>query len=679
MPFLTPSPTSPLFAEILALGKLGRDTLGFLPDSAFEDRARQGTLLAYVSDEGELGGYAMYDLPRDEIRLGQLTVANDYRSRGIARLLVDEIQQRHEARRGIFLHCRNDFPASKMWPKLDFDPRREKPGRSFDGKPLTYWWRSFGHPDLFTLLAAEDARPLAILDACVFFDLVSESPTLLSRALRSDWIVEHARLAVTAHLLQEIHKNSDPRERARERQAAQPLELPSGSDLGWDEYREKLKTRHPDAPASDDDDLIHLSRALAAGAEWMVTADNKFVRRYAESASALGGVRLVSPAEVVKAIDEIAQSDRYRPTDLAGTAATRREVDGKSLGALAEQFVNHPDGERIRDLKAKITNAATRTSSVRLQLVEVDREPRGLLGFEHHGDSLVVPLVRVSNGVGAPTISRHLLAVLRDEAVGTSARRIEVLDEMASRPVVQSYTEEGFFLGDDRRAQAFPIAGMGELADLGAELKAVQAPFAHALAANKAPNEHEAAAAELAYSPYHVLGAGIPTFVVPIKPTWATALFSSDLAERQLFPREWTLGLRRQLVYFRSPLAGRGIRAPARILWYLSGRDSPEGLEVRAVSLLREVLVGQAEHLYHRFERLAVYTRQKVESCADDGQAMALVFSHTREFDKPVSLDSLRRIITGDPKSSTVNLVSPTLIDEHMFVDVMRQGFPDEH
>lgn len=679
MPFLTPSPTSPLFAEILALGKLGRDTLGFLPNSAFEDRARQGTLLAYVSDEGGLGGYAMYDLPRDEIRLGQLTVADDHRNKGIARSLVDQIQQRHGSRRGIFLHCRNDFPASKMWPKLNFVPRREKPGRSFDGKPLTYWWRSFGHPDLFTLLAAEDSRPLAVLDACIFFDLVSESPNLVSHALRSDWIVEHARLAVSAHLLQEIHKNPDPKERARERRAAQPLELPSGSDPGWEEFHEKLKARHPDAPASDHDDLIHLSRALAAGADWMVTADNKFARRYAESASGLGGVQLASPAEVVKAIDEIAQSDRYRPTDLAGTAATRREVDGKSLGALAEQFVNHPDGERIRDLKTTINNAATLTSSVRLQLVEVDGDPRGLLGFERRSDSLVVPLVRVSKGVGAPTISRHLLAVLRDEAVGMGARRIDVLDEMTSRPIVQSYPEEGFFLVDDRRAQAFPITGMGELADLGEKLEAAQAPFAHALATNKTPSEHEAAAAELAYAPYHVLGAGIPTFVVPIKPTWATALFSSDLAEGQLFPREWTLGLRRQLVYFRSPLAGRGIRAPARILWYLSGRDSPGGLEVRAVSLLREKLVGEAEHLYHRFERLAVYTRQQVESCAEDGQVMALVFSHTREFAKPVSLDSLRRIITGDPKSSTVNLVSPTLIDEHMFVDVMRQGFPDEY
>jgi GNAT superfamily N-acetyltransferase len=678
MPFLTPSPTSPLFAEILALGKLGRDTLGFLPNSAFEDRARQGTLLAYVSDEGELGGYAMYDLPRDEIRLGQLTVADNHRNKGIARSLVDQIQQRHGSRRGIFLHCRNDFPASKMWSKLDFDPRREKPGRSFDGKPLTYWWRSFGHPDLFTLLAAEDSRPLAVLDACVFFDLVSESPNLVSQALRSDWIVEHARLAVSAHLLQEIHKNPDPRERARERQAAQPLELPSGSDLGWDEFREKLKVRHPDAPASDDDDLIHLSRALAAGADWMVTADNKFARRYRESASALGGVRLVSPAEVVKAIDEIAQSDRYRPTDLAGTTATRREVDEKSLAALAEHFVNHPDGERIRDLKATIDEAAALTSHVRLQLVEIDGEPRGLLGLEHRGDSLVVPLVRVSNGVGAPTISRHLLAVLRDEAIGLGARRVDVLDEMASRPVIQSYAEEGFFLVD-RRAQAFPSTGMGGLADLGAKLEAAQAPFAQALTTNTAPSEHEAAAAELAYSPYHVLGAGIPTFVVSIKPTWATALFSSELAERQLFPREWTLGLRRQLVYFRSPHAGRGIRAPARILWYVSGKDSPGGLEVRAVSLLREVLVGEAEHLFHRFERLAVYTRQQVESCADDGQAMALVFSHTREFATPVSLDSLRRIITGDPKSRTVSLVSPTLIDEHMFADVMRQGFPDEY
>jgi hypothetical protein len=37
--------------------------VGFLPGSAFAERARQGTLLTSADDDG-LNGYVLYDLPR---------------------------------------------------------------------------------------------------------------------------------------------------------------------------------------------------------------------------------------------------------------------------------------------------------------------------------------------------------------------------------------------------------------------------------------------------------------------------------------------------------------------------------------------------------------------------------------------------------------------------------------
>ena len=48
---------------VLALAKAARGTVGFLPDSAFHERARQGTLLAIRSNGGALVAYALFDLP----------------------------------------------------------------------------------------------------------------------------------------------------------------------------------------------------------------------------------------------------------------------------------------------------------------------------------------------------------------------------------------------------------------------------------------------------------------------------------------------------------------------------------------------------------------------------------------------------------------------------------------
>lgn len=337
-------------------------------------------------------GYLLYDLPRDEIRVVQLVVAATYRGRGTARALVDRLADDHGDRRGIFLHCRNDFAADRLWPKLDFQPVGERPGRSFDGKPLTRWYRSFGQPDLFTYLHEDDARPVATMDACVFFDLVATRPKPIALQLRADWLGEHVRLAVTGHVLQEIHRGNDAEKRRRQTAAQEQFRLTSPLAATWRAALDRLLEAHPDAPAKDHDDLTHAAQSIASRATWLITGDAAFVRRYAATAAELGGLRLVSPSAFLRELDEQAQGDRYRPLDLAGTAVTCREVSAAALPGLADRFVNHPAGERIRDLRDAVDLAAARPASVRLVLIEVDDEPRGLVAWQLDTDAVEILL-----------------------------------------------------------------------------------------------------------------------------------------------------------------------------------------------------------------------------------------------------------------------------------------------
>lgn len=128
--------SGPLFESVLRLSKLARATVGFMPDSAFRDRAVRGTLLLAMSRDLVVG-YLVYDLPRDEVRIRQLVTDPAARGTGAARLLVDEVANRHSGRRGIVLECRRDFPANAMWPKLQFVPEAERPGRGSQGRRLT--------------------------------------------------------------------------------------------------------------------------------------------------------------------------------------------------------------------------------------------------------------------------------------------------------------------------------------------------------------------------------------------------------------------------------------------------------------------------------------------------------------------------------------------------------------
>jgi predicted transcriptional regulator len=143
----------------------------------------------------------------------------------------------------------------------------------------------------------------------------------------------------------------------------------------------------------------------------------------------------------------------------------------------------------------------------------------------------------------------------------------------------------------------------------------------------------------------------------------------AGLAEGQLWAQEWGLGLRRELVYYRNPRNVGGLAAPARLLWYVSGKQPGAGM-IRATSRLTEVAVHDADRLYHRFQPLGVYTREDVRGCADvRGHAMALRFSHTETFDQPIALRDYRRVLAAD--GTPVVLRSARPVSEHTFVTLL--------
>jgi ribosomal protein S18 acetylase RimI-like enzyme len=193
-----------------------KQTLGFLPDQGFIDRARKGTLLAYIAD-GSLLGYVLYDLKAHEVKIIHLCVDSSARRQGVARRLVDALKSRHSDRRAIVLACRHDYEATAVWEALEFRPQASRRGRSQAGHLLTIWVFDFGQPSLFD--EYQGARQFAALDHNVFLDLHIDAESrpegAESRYLLSDWLGEYIELCVTDEVFLEINRFHDEGQTSR--------------------------------------------------------------------------------------------------------------------------------------------------------------------------------------------------------------------------------------------------------------------------------------------------------------------------------------------------------------------------------------------------------------------------------------------------------------------------------
>lgn len=672
------APDGPQFQAVLLLLKKAKQTVGFLPDSAVRDRAERGTLLI-ARNGNEVTGYVLFDLPRSEIRIVQLVVATSARRAGVGRLLIEEVARRNPARRGILLECRRDFEACAVWPRLGFVPLSERPGRGACGKPLTVWWRDFGHPTLFSYLAHGDERPVAALDANIVIDL-SDGANTNSRFLAADWVSSASRLAVTDEVYIELERHDRAEVRIRHKRFAAGLDQLSSTPTVWRGLEAAVAERLGVRAAGYAADLRHAAKAAAAGARWLVTRDDRFRRACGVEIVDAWGLSVVSPSAFVLELDQRARGELYRPADLAGSNIEIRTLEPQELDSAARAFVNQRDGERLRDFRARLNDLAANTQDIRAT-VFADGADLLALSVTLNGVPREIAICRVRSGRTQETLARHMLGWVRDgsaAASGAASGAAILTDSFCGPAIIRAADDEGFLEGRSCRT-AFAISGVGTAQALRAELESLvrRVPAAcvppdilERLAAT--PSTPAAALLlEATFHPYSVVGARLPTFIVPIKPVWARELVDPALARAQLFPRSTGLALQREHVYFRSPRSSGGLSAPARILWYVSGSGAG-AMAIRAMSHLVEVVVGDARRLHRRFAHLGVYTEEQVRAAARNGQVMALRFSRTRTIEPPVPLDDYRRLVTQERPGRGLALAGPQPVSEHLFVSVAK-------
>lgn len=658
---------------VVELADGNRSTLGHMPWGALQSFAEQGRILA-AKVEGKVAGYTLYDVARERVRVIHLCVADEYRSRKVARVLSDALSARHPELRGVFLKCRRDFPANKMWPALGFELRAEVPGRGKDGKPLCCWWRSHGHPDLFSE-GVGDTETLVAIDHNVFLDLISDAPGARpeeARVLDSDWLRDSIRLATTRETSNEIDKNPSASERRRQRQMLGrflDLDYPPAREA---EVQQAFAKRIPPqlVPPEDKADVRHIISAAAGGARILVTRDERMIERYAEAAAETLGLRVLLPSDLVAHQDEVTSAARYRPVELQGTAYRVSDCGAEMEPALMD-FLDNAGGERKSALKALLREQASDPNTHRRWV----RDPAGraLAAWAtrrgEDGRALVVPFLRVhAHEAPGVTIGRRLLQSIKAEALNAGVDRIWITEPHLHRGLMADLEDDGFF---QVRGTPWRVAG---ILDALSSIEAIPLLHDHPLelrasaAIAEATRPAQVAVLERQLWPLKLLDRDISNVVIPIEPHYADRLlaFRPTLLERPA-----TLGLSRDLVYYRTPRGNPP--APCRIAWYASAKGADRVSAVVGVSRLVSVDVDSPERLHRRNCQLGIWDLSDVRRSARAGRASALRFADTELFVRPVRYERLKERAEQSPRRLGT-IQSPTVIDAQVFSWLYREG-----
>jgi GNAT superfamily N-acetyltransferase len=665
-----------LIAEAITLGDENSKTLGFMPHEVYKQAAATGTLVVLVTD-GKAIAYALYSLPRRSIKLKHLCISKQFRKHGLARLLVESISERNGDRTGISLHCRTDYSENKMWPRLGFKRTGTKSGRGYERMELTAWWLDHGHPDLFS--TNDSFGPLRVMiDLNVFADIESTYKRVEyeeSGALTDITLIDQIELVVSSEINVEIQRSPSGSEREHQLQAARKYSIIRNDPRAIDRTAARFTALVAAAGGLDlsstpahISDVRHLVEAYLSGVTVLATRDDEFIK-WATGIIGETEVRVIRPSDVILHVDALSRAQEYQPAQLEQTQYTLARV---SSGAEAEllPFLRIEQSEKKADylaLTRRLLAQGNRVDPVVLR--NPHAEPIALFITKLDEYELAVPLLRINYKRLEDTVIRQILFYIRKQALTNVKSIIRITDPHLGNSVVQAMREDGFIRHGDCSI-GFTIASCGSAAEVDAQLSRSASVIGFNLQPLR-PGLSAPIATDLEHRlwPAKIIDSELQSFLVPIRPEFATDLFGYPPG---LLFRPNTLGISREHVYYRSPLPNRE-RAPARLLWYASGAERRGGVAaVIACSRLEEVIIAKPGDLHRQFRHLGVWKLEQIATVARDGLSRCLRFADTEIFTTPVSLQRLRAL--GRRHERNFALQSPELISPDLFTTIYQEG-----
>lgn len=675
---------SPMLQKVIDLGREHRATLGFMPHGGFQDHAEKKCILAAIEGD-RVCGYLMFRISREEAVIVHLCIRPDCQRSGVARKLFNEFRNRTVHLRAAVLRCRRDFPADALWPKLGFVAYGESPGRSEAGKILTHWRLNYGEVNLFSDQAAVDhARLGVVMDANIVYAInpINGEDKPEAKALLADWLGELVELRVTEEMFNEINRHADQSKRTSSKAFIQSFNPISTSPDEFDKAQALLKPFFAGrSRTSDDSDFRQLVHAIANNMTAFVTCDGPLLE-LSDSVFEKFGLRILRPSELIVQLDTLENEEAYRPSSLAGTHIQLKRATANLDESWGRVFQNTKTGETQGAFRKVINDAFAQTEYFRvLEVLGGEGEPLALFILDwSKSHELRIPLLRICESKMSSTLARHILFYFAKRAVEKGRSIVRIFDRCI-QPIFADAVSIEF------RPNAFGdwikvcLKGIGTgqnasdmlttLSQMTSEPLALLNPVADSL---NDPAKFKASTTawnfERDFWPYKLSDGNQRSFIISIQPRWAKHLIDQRLAEDELLKADPAVATNRECVYYRSSYQKQPVPF-SRVLWYVSGEVG----QICAASLVSEVEIGTAKELFRKNRRYGVYHWNDVLEKADGdpmGNLMAVRFSETEEFKKPIPRLDVEKILKG--YSINTMFLSPTEIPTAAFLQLYQQG-----
>ncbi|MDT3683838.1 MAG: GNAT family N-acetyltransferase [Pseudorhodoplanes sp.] len=685
-----------------------RNALGFLPEPAYAEAARQRKLILLVVTDSQTGtaeyaGHLLFGGIFPTLKVRQICISPKYRRTGQATTLLRALKAQGEAEGyfSIVANVASDLQAAnQFYEKNGFSTLRLKAGGATRNRTINVRTLQLETASLLSLMAAtpqpklvtlhsvnkrsQDASLYAI-DLNVFFDVIRDRPrshdagVLFGAALR-----QHIRIAASDEFIRELERKSYDRTNDPTLSLAKQIpNLPPQDktiieslipDVSAAVFPER--TRQRTLGPNDKSDVLHLCHAIAAGAAGYITSDSRVLSARDALMSAFG-MDIIGLSEFAELLDLPTSS----PSDVK--IATRHfRVDNPAVEKI-EAFLE----EESENLKSYL-QGSTVSACERICLSDED----GIIG---------VGLLLTARAI--ESASRSFVCVRQEHAFSSTAVDFLISEQIRScskasvfrvdfydiphHPITRRIAlSHGFQQRKGTPSLLTKIAiGRPATKKSWTQTRLAVERLTGLKLQEKCPT-YDTATAEITsdggtrsllpifeletlLSPTVLALPKRAAVIVPIAASYASLLLGTDTQYTFLDVPEAQFLSRR--TYFNTVRAAHAMIRGGVICFYESMKGKGRGAIV-AIGRIVDVTSVPAESVPEIMQRAAVVDDPSTLTKSD--RVLATSFDNLMALRNPVPLRRLREIGCADGS----NFVSATPISAEQLEEIVSSGFPDD-
>lgn len=705
--------------EVNTLADQNTNILGFLPKSAYCERALQGKLWVCIDSDGQYAGHLLFGGNPLSLNIAQLFVSESYRCHGVGARLLHELEAYGVEHNCLSIKARvaADLPANRFWDKHGYRIARQEDGGKTTNRRINIRAKDLDVPSLLDLaslptetlqsdLVVSAVSALEIntyaIDVNVVLDLTKERKNEDTiRRLLGFSLYGKGQVCVTAEFVTELQKHSSnfPKDPVLAFAKALPT-LPRVSSEVLAPIVEQLAPivfpdRHRNRQLKDSDlsDLSHLAQCIHHEVTGFITSDGAVLRAQEELYRQFN-IQVLSPDE---AVSSTVQSEGAIPKALCVSHKGERlstenfsEKDRKSV----EDFL---DRQGFNGVERRKILAAGVVGRERTRLIAWhDGRVVGFSssGGDNHGNYRVLYLVVDENMLFAQNLIDHFIYKATTDLPESGLTLIALSIPLGNDLCRKTALDRGF------RKNANLAVGVGEcdlvkmsyggyvtpktwtdftesvskLVDLSLPQRMpTYKEFSHTGIVLTGKSVHGVVTVKLEeseslFSPAVFLCEGREAVIIPIKKHFVEMLLDKPKKQLSLLPENEAL-MHVEKAYFKSKRNSRLIQPGQLAFFYVSGKEGDKA--VVGHGRVTSSRVMEVESAILKLKRQGALDEVGLRKIADDdGDIHAITFDNFRFLNVPVQFSFLKQ----NSFISRANLITAEKITYQALTAIMKAG-----